>query len=66
MKTIVQAVRLTSPTKTGDSQIVKTCALCTFRALRTLADYASQLPEVASQAASDIARAWEESSRPKL
>jgi hypothetical protein len=49
-----------------EDSLVKTCALFTFRALRTVADYASQLPAVATQAASDIADAWEESSRPNV
>lgn len=45
-------------------KVVKTCALFTFRALRTVADYVSQLPAVATQAATDVRDAWEESSRP--
>lgn len=54
----VRAVQLSSP---DESTFVKTCALFTFRTLRTVADYASQLPEVATKAAADIAEAWEES-----
>lgn len=64
MKVQTQAVRLSTPSE--ESTVVKTCALFTFRTLRTLADYASQLPGVATQAATDIAQAWEESSRPNV
>jgi hypothetical protein len=62
MKTLSQSIPLSSTTP--DERIVKTGALMLFRVLRTVADYASQIPEVATQAASDIATAWEESSRP--
>ncbi len=62
MKTLSQPIQL--PNTTTDDRIVKTGALIFFRAVRTVADYASQLPAVATQAASDIATAWEESSRP--
>ena len=62
MKTLSQSVQLSNTT--ADERIVKTGALMLFRALRTVADYASQIPEAATQAASDIATAWEESSRP--
>ena len=62
MKTLSQSIPLSNITT--DERIVKTGALMLFRVLRTVADYASQIPEVATQAASDIATAWEESSRP--
>ena len=62
MKTLSQSVQLSNTT--ADERIVKTGALMLFRALRTVADYASQVPAAATQAASDIATAWEESSRP--
>ena len=62
MKTMSQSIQLSNTT--ADERIVKTGALMLFRALRTVADYASQIPEAATQAASDIATAWEESSRP--
>jgi hypothetical protein len=62
MKTLSQSIPLSNTT--ADERIVKTGALMLFRALRTVADYASQIPEAATQAASDIATAWEESSRP--
>lgn len=61
MKTLSQSVQLST---TPDERIVKTGALMLFRALRTVADYASQLPAAATQAASDVADAWRESSRP--
>jgi hypothetical protein len=57
-----QPVVLSSNTTT-DERIVKTGALMLFRAVRTVADYASQLPAVATQAASDVADAWRESSK---
>lgn len=64
MKTVVESVRLTPATSQDERRIVRTCALFTFRALRAVAEYASQLPDVASKAASDVAEAWEESRRP--
>ena len=62
MKTLSQSIQLSNTT--ADERIVKTGALMLFRAVRTVADYASQLPAVATQAASDVADAWRESSRP--
>ena len=62
MKVETQAIKLSA--QSDDTTVVKTCALFTFRALRTIADYASQLPAVATKAATDVAEAWEESSRP--
>jgi hypothetical protein len=62
MKTHQQVVQLS--TASEDSTVVKTCALFTFRALRTLGEYIAEIPAVATQAATDIAEAWEESSRP--
>lgn len=64
MKTEVCSIPL-SNSSTSDG-IVKSSALLLFRGLRTLADYAAQIPDVATQAASDIAEAWEESSRPNV
>lgn len=64
MKVLNQSIQLSNTTT--DESIVKTGALMFFRALRTVADYASQLPAAATQAASDIASAWEESSRPNV
>ena len=63
MKTVSQSVQLST---TLDERIVKTGALMLFRAVRTVADYASQLPAAANQAASDVADAWRESSRPNV
>jgi|WetSurMetagenome_2_1015567.scaffolds.fasta_scaffold536652_1 hypothetical protein len=63
MKTQSQAVRL-SNANTDDSTLVKSCALFFFRALRTVGDAIAEIPDVATKAASDIAEAWEESSRP--
>ena len=62
MKTLSQSIQLSSAT--ADERIVKAGALMLFRAVRTVADYASQLPAAATQAASDVADAWRESSRP--
>lgn len=62
MKTASNAVQLSNPN--ADTRIVKTSALLLFRAVRTVADYVSQVPDAAMQAAEDIAEAWEESSRP--
>ncbi len=62
MKVLNQSIQLSNTT--ADERIVKTGALMFFRALRTVADYVSEIPEAATQAASDIAAAWEESSRP--
>lgn len=64
MKVLNQSIQLSNTTT--DERIVKTGALMLFRAVRTLADYASQLPAVATQAASDVADAWRESSRPNV
>ncbi len=62
MKIHQQTVRL-SNTTSEDSTVIKTCALFTFRALRTLGGYIAEIPAVATQAATDIADAWEESSK---
>ena len=64
MKTLSQSIQLSSTT--NDDRLVKSGALMLFRAMRTVADYASQLPAAATQAASDIAEAWQESSRPNV
>ena len=61
MKTLSQSIQLSN--STTDDRLVKSGALMFFRALRTVADYASQVPAAATQAASDIADAWQESSR---
>ena len=62
MKTLSQSIQLSNTTT--DERIVKAGALMFFRAVRTVADYASQHPAAATQAASDVADAWRESSRP--
>jgi len=64
MKVLNQSYQLSNTTT--DDRLVKSGALMFFRALRTVADYASQLPAAATQAASDIAEAWEQSSRPNV
>jgi hypothetical protein len=64
MKVLNQCIQLSSTTT--DERIVKTGAIMFFRALRTVADYASQIPAAATQAASDVADAWRESSRPNV
>jgi hypothetical protein len=48
----------------NESSITKNAALFTFRALRNLAGYVTELPAVAKQAANDVSQAWEESRRP--
>ena len=66
MKTHVEPVRLTpTATSSNDSRVVKSVALLAFRGLRSLIDAVSEVPDLVSQAASDISEAWEESSRPK-
>ncbi len=62
MKVLNQSIQLSNTTT--DERIVKTGALLLFRAVRTVAGYASQLPTAATRAASDVADAWRESSRP--
>ena len=62
MKVENQAIKLSNDA--DGTTVVKSCALFTFRALRSIAGYASQLPAVATKAATEIAEAWEESSRP--
>ena len=66
MKTHVEPVRLTpTATSSTDSRLVKSVALFAFRGLRSLIDAVSEVPDLVSQAASDISEAWEESSHPK-
>ena len=50
----------------SSDRIVKSGALMLFRAMRSVADYASQLPDVATQVSRDVADAWRESSRPNV
>ncbi len=63
MKVLNQSIQLSNVA--SDERIVKSGALMFFRALRTVADYVSEIPEAATQAASDIAEAWEQS-RPNV
>jgi hypothetical protein len=63
MKTLYQSIQL--PNTATDERIVKSGALIFFRTLRTATDYIAKIPAVATQAATDIAAAWKESSRPK-
>ena len=66
MKTHVEPVRFTpTATSSTNSRLVKSVALFTFRGLRSLVDAVSEVPDLVSQAASDISEAWEESGRPK-
>jgi hypothetical protein len=62
MKVLNQSIQLSHTTT--DERIVKSGALMIFRGLRVLGDYIAELPAVTTQAASDIAEAWEQS-RPK-
>ncbi len=59
MKVLNQSIPLSSTT--ADERIVKTGALMLFRALRILGDYVSEIPAAATQAAIDVADAWEAS-----
>ena len=63
MKVLNQSIQLSSTTT--DERLVKSGALMFFRALRVVADYVSEIPEAATQAATDIAEAWE-LSRPNV
>jgi hypothetical protein len=63
MKVLNQSIQLSNVA--SDERIVKSGALMFFRALRVVADYVSELPEAATQAATDIADAWEQS-RPNV
>lgn len=66
MKTHIEPVRLTpTTTASSDSRIVKSVALFAFRGLRSLIEAAQEVPDLVSQAASDISEAWEESGHPK-
>ena len=66
MKTHIEPVRLTPATPSeSDSRLVKSVALFAFRGLRSLIDAVQEVPDLVSQAASDISDAWEESGRPK-
>jgi hypothetical protein len=47
----------------GES-LVKSGAFAIFKTMRIACEYASHLPEVASQALDDVKDAWEESKRP--
>ena len=49
----------------ADERVVKRCAVGFFRFVREVASYASEVPGIVQQAASDVVEAWEESSRPK-
>jgi len=66
MKVHVQPVRLSPADTTGDSRLVKTAALYTFRGLRALVEAAQAVPGIVAEAASDVREAWEESSRPNV
>jgi hypothetical protein len=61
MKTHNQAIPLTPATSDGESRIIKTAALFTFRGLRAVIDAAKTVPGLVAEAASDVRDAWEES-----
>jgi hypothetical protein len=63
MKQSAQVIQLSSPTE--ESTVVKTAALFTFRALRTLGGYIAQIPVIAADAVEEVSAAWEESASPK-
>jgi hypothetical protein len=62
MKTHQQGIPLSD--ESSENTVVKTVALFSFRALRVVAGYIAELPAVASQAATDVQEAWEESRGP--
>ena len=70
MKTHNQAIPLTPANSNGESRIIKTAALFTFRGLRAIVEAAKTVPGLITEAASDVSEAWseskarEESSRP--
>ena len=67
MKTHNQPIPLTPANSNGESRIIKTAALFTFRGLRALVDAAKTVPTIVAEAASDVREAWEESNTsPKL
>jgi len=61
MKTQNQAIPLTHAKSDGESRIIKTAALFTFRGLRAIVDAAKTVPAIVAEAASDVRDAWEES-----
>ena len=66
MKTHNQAIPLTPANSNGESRIIKTAALFTFRGLRAIVEAAKTVPGLVVDAASDVRDAWEESnSSPK-
>ena len=64
MQTKSQVVSLSKDESSG--RLVKSSALLFFKAVRYLAAAASEVPEVLSQAATDVQEAWRESSRPNV
>ena len=67
MKTQVQPVRLNPAKAAGESTLVKSTALMTFRFLRSAIEAAKTVPGLVEQAAADVRDAWEESNpSPKL
>ena len=67
MKIHNQAIPLTPANSDGESRIIKTAALFTFRGLRAVIDAAKTVPAIVAEAASDVRDAWEESNTsPKL
>ncbi len=61
MQSKQQVVQL-AKSSSSDST-VKSGALALFRGLRWVGDCLAEIPDAATQAASDIAEAWEESSK---
>ena len=66
MKQYKQGIPLnkTAPA-TNSGSAVKSVALATFKFLRASSSKASKLPAILQQAATDVAEAWEQSSRPQ-
>ncbi len=62
MQTKAHVVQLSK--SSSSESTVKSGALALFRGLRWVGDCLAEIPDVATQAAADIAEAWEESSRP--
>jgi hypothetical protein len=65
MKVQVQPIALKPSNASGETRIVRTAALFTFRGLRAIVDAAKTVPGIVAEAASDVRDAWEESGSPK-
>lgn len=60
-----QAIPLGQPTQNNGSSAVHATALVLFQWVRSAAELAAEVPDLAQQAASDVAQAWRDSANPK-